>query len=118
MKPKTEHCGLNSDLTLSDTSPSPLANNAMEVDNARVDRGRIFGRECRTMGPLNGFVSTVENRLAGEVVSYENYGKSVRNEVFDVAIEATPARASSSKHGRIMRYALSIEERDKLREID
>ncbi len=68
----------------------PLANYALEVDKAPVDRGRIFGRECATMSPLHGFVFTVEQRLAGEVVGYENYGKPAKEtkEGFDVAIEA------------------------------
>jgi predicted RNA-binding protein YlqC (UPF0109 family) len=68
----------------------PLASYALEVDKAPVDRGRIFARDCATMHPLRAFVSTVENRLAGEVVGYENYGKSSEEieEVFDVAIKA------------------------------
>jgi hypothetical protein len=68
----------------------PLAGYALEVDNARVDRGRIFGRECATMRPLHAFVFKVENRLADEVVGYENYGKPAKEikESFDVAIEA------------------------------
>jgi hypothetical protein len=42
------------------------------------------------MSPLHGFVFTVEQRLAGEVVGYENYGKPAKEtkEGFDVAIEA------------------------------
>jgi predicted RNA-binding protein YlqC (UPF0109 family) len=68
----------------------PLASYGQEVDKAPVDRGRIFGRQCRSMSPLHGFVSTVENRLAREVVGYDNYGKPSKEieEPFDVAIKA------------------------------
>jgi hypothetical protein len=50
MKPKTEHCGLNSNLTLSDASPSPLTVRAVSLSLTKQDDQLI---ECRLTFSVN-----------------------------------------------------------------